>query len=292
METSGPLPRRLQSPQSGLGGLPTLGHNWAGDARSPTAQPHLSDLRNTWEGSTALQPHSNRALWPHFHSQAETNLPWLPIEQFRPKEEIIPASALIKRNSRETWRTQAACWRYQTEGEGRQLQHQLIRYIFPSTHWHLQTCFCQLVTFSCYLHSRTPPDRSGHSSLLCLSIKARDSAPKFATGLTVAARRMLQCQLWIPALLGQLLVLLSSWERLWPCPLCQGQADLPAPHPGCQHHSSCSAGIHSSRIPVWGKPCTPGDCCSLPARAAVTHTAPIFWFCRLFTLSIIYLAFL
>lgn len=139
---------------------------------------------------------------------------------------------------------QAASWRCHTEGEGRQLQHQLIRYIFPSTHWHLQTCSCtQLVTFLCYLHFRTPPDRSGHPSLSCLFSKGRDSTPKFTTGLTVAGRRMLQGQLWIPALPGQLLVLLSSWEGLWPCLPCQGEAELTAPHPGCQHHSSSSAGI-------------------------------------------------
>lgn len=66
---------------------------------------------------------------------------------------------------------------------------------------------------------------------------------KFATGLAVAGRRMFQCQLWIPALLGQLLVLVTSWEGLWPCLPCQGQAELTAPHPGCQHHSSSSAGF-------------------------------------------------
>lgn len=194
---------------------------------------------------------------------------------------------MIERNSGKTWRTQAASWRYQTEGEGRQLQHQLIRCIFPSTHWHLQTRFCtQLVSFSCYLHFRIPPDRSGHSSLSCLSFKGRDSTPKFATGLTLAGRRMLQCQLWIPVFLGQLLVLLTSWEG--PCLPCQGQAELTAPHPGCQHHSSCSAGITIAADTAAGSLCEESLAHLETAATSLlglllNHTAP-----NLFILLVIY----
>lgn len=66
---------------------------------------------------------------------------------------------------------------------------------------------------------------------------------------------MLQCQLWPPALPGQLLVLLSSWEGLWPCLPCQGQAELTAPLPGCQHHSSSSAGISIAAETAAGSLC-------------------------------------
>lgn len=58
-----------------------------------------------------------------------------------------------------------------------------------------------------------------------------------------------------PVLLGQLLVHLTSWGGLWPCFPCQGQAELTAPHPGCQHHSSSSAGIITAADTAAGSLC-------------------------------------
>lgn len=196
---------------------------------------------------------------------------------------------MTKRNSGETWRTQAAFLRCQTRGRTKQLQPQLIRYIFPSTHWHLQTCFCtQLFTFSCYLHFRAPPDRSGHFSLSCLFFRGRDSTPKFVTGFTLAGKdapvsAVAPSSPWAAAGAS---VQLGRALALSPLPR-SGRAHssppwLPAPFQlQCRDQHCCR---DSSRIPVWGKPCTPGDCCYPPAGAAVTHTAPDCLFCRLFTL--------
>lgn len=66
---------RPPSPQSGLCGLPTLGHTLSRWCTFSCCPSSLQGPQNNWQGSTALQSHSNRALWPHFHSQAETNLP-------------------------------------------------------------------------------------------------------------------------------------------------------------------------------------------------------------------------
>lgn len=151
---------------------------------------------------------------------------------------------------------QAASWRCHTEGEGRQLQHQLIRYIFPSTHWHLQTCSCtQLVTFLCYLHFRTPPDRSGHSSLSCLFSKGRDSTAKFATGLTVAGRRMLQVSCGSQFSLGSCWCFCPAGKGSGPVSPAKVRQLTAPPHPGCQHHSSSSAGITTAADTAAGSLC-------------------------------------